>query len=592
MKTDGNKLIIEIKEGLTICVGVNFNPNENPCNWIQLVTNKYVINIEDGKFHDHKQMPSELIKIHTAIEKYLKSTENIPDIFINALGYTQYVIMADLRLNYADTVAKGLCTEELTKELGKDASDRMGKKKLKLIEDKLETDICELRFRSTQLGELHSYEIVSKYNRIEVDIIDNNPKSIAKILSKNAHIQNSTLEIFCDEIRGVRNSELCNIEQNGILAPRRYDIIKRVIDHLNFIIETRKKPLNDFEQKLIDYENSDRMVLCNVESIKKTIKLFSYPDYRLKSIEVIDESKLPHNTVLSYGAKEEEILGSNAIDLVSHISNDDFTKWAKALWDDCYQDEVDETTQKVILQGIEFFKMVVKERTKVDFILEESDKISKSVREDDHTWIPKLCENSECISNIFTRLGNQVYYSDPEQVDVRCDECGLSQKMTKENFDKLKSYRIKNLWGDIDVPKLLPDEFKKQMECNFEASHTVEDNSPTKEQLKSVTSEEFKEHFDKVAKDELNQSVPHTRFSPMNVYDNLVSEWESSNGKLSDAFRQELEDAFTKCEKKYNTIYQELHNLKKDSLAQENEVLEIKEKINDVLSQFIPRRYL
>lgn len=332
--------------------------------------------------------------------------------------------------------------------------------------------------------------------------------------------------------------------------------------------------------------------LCNCESIRKTFHLYTNEKRQLVSIDVIDTKTLPHKMILSYGKTDEDVLGRNANKLIEHISTDELLKWAKALWDECYQDEVSEDIQKVILQAIDFFKIVVKERTKVDFILEESDKISKSVREDDHTWIPKLCENSECTSNIFTRLGNQVYYSDPEQIDVRCDECGLKQKMTKENFDKLKSYRIKNLWGDVDVPNLLPDEFKKQMECNFEASHTVEDKSPSEEQLKSVTSEEFKEHFDKVAKDELNQSVPHTRFSPMNVYDNLVSEWESSNGKLSDAFRQELEDAFTKCEKKYNTVYQELQNLKKDSLAQENEVLEIKEKIKDALSQFVPRKYL
>lgn len=586
MKTDGSKLIIEIKDGFTICVGVNFNPNENPCNWIQLVTNKYVINIEDGKFHEHKQMPSELIKIYTAIEQYLKSTENIPDIFINALGYTQFVIMADLRLNYADTFAKALCTEELTNELGKHASDRMGKKKLKLIEDKLETDICELRFKSMPIGGLCSYEIISKYNKIEVDNIDGNPKTIAKILSKNAHIPISTLEIFCDEIRTERNKELKHYEHSRGQLPRRYNIIKQVIDHLNFIIETRKKPVKDFEEKLINYNECNRMVLCNVESVKKTIKLHTTPDYVLYRVEVVDESELPHTQVMDYfiedGYKPE---------LMDRVSTDDLMKWSKALWDECYLDSVDETTQKVILQGIEFFKEIVKKLTNIDFILEQSDKISKSVREDGRTWIPRLCRNSECVSNIFTRLGNQVYYSDPEQIDVRCDECGLKQKITKENFDKLKSYRIKNLWGQVDVPKLLPDEFKKQMECNFEASHTTEDNSPTEEQLKSITSEEFKEHFDKVAKDELNATVPHSKFSPMNVFKNLMSELES-NGMISHDFKETIGDAFMKCEEEYNTIYKELQNLKKDSLAQENEVLEIKEKINDVLSQFVPRKYL
>lgn len=450
-----------------------------------------------------------------------------------------------------------------------------------LIEHKLETDICELRFRSTQLGELHSYEIVSKYNRIEADTIDGNPKTIAKILSKNAHIPLSTLEIFCDEIRTERNKALCVIEQNGILAPRLYDIIKQVIDHLGFIIETRKKPIKSFEEKLINYDECNRMVLCNVESVKKTIKLHTTPDYELYRVEVVDESELPHTQVMDYfiedGYKPE---------LMDRVSTDDLMKWSKALWDDCYLDSVDETSQKVILQGIEFFKRIVKKLTNVDFILEQSNKISKSVKEGDHIWVPRLCRNSGCTSIIFTCLGNQVYYPNPEQIDVRCDECGLSQKMSKENFDKLKSYRIKKLWSQVDVPKLLPNEFKKQIDCNFEASWTMEDTSPTKEQMKSVTSEEFKKHFDEVAKNELNKATPHSKFSPMDVFKNLMSDLES-DGMVSHNFKEKIGAAFMKCEEKYNTIYNELLNAKDDSLVQE-----IKEKINDVLSQFVPRKYL
>lgn len=584
MKTDGSKLIIEIKDGLTICVGVNFNPNENPFDWIQLVTNKYVINIEDGKFHKYKQAPSELIKIHTAIEQYLKSNENVPDIFINSLGYTQYVIMADLRLNYADIVAKGLCTEELTNELGKDASDRMGKKKLKLIEDKVETDICELRFKSIPLGGLHSYEIISKYNRIEVDTIDDNPKTIAKILSKNNHIPISTLEIFCDEIRTERNKELKHYEHSRGQLPRRYNIIKQVIDHLHFIIETRKKPIKSFEDTLMSYKESDKLVLCNVESIKKTIKLTTTPDYKLYQIDVIDENVFPHKQIMSYSKVDEEILERSVFNLIKHISTDELMKWAKALWDECYQDEVDETTQKVILHGIEFFKMLVKERTNVDIILEESNKISKAIREGDRTWFPRLCRNSGCTSNIFTRLGNQIYYSDPEQIDVRCDECGLSQKMTKDNFDKLKSYRIKNLWGDVNVPKLLPDDFKKQMECNFEASYTTEDKSLVEEQLKSVTSED-------ISKDELNAEKSHSKFSPMDVFRRLIAELESE-GMLSHNFKDKIGNSFMYCEQQFTKLRNELKNEKSDRLSQENEILEIKEKINDALSQFVPRKYL